>query len=94
MRDSERCAERQDATRTLDRSQNYSLSVALRKPFVAESKFRYAKDGGQQANHRTKQSDSLLQGMNLCDQVGGIAGGSEIACDHIGETAVNPASNG
>ena len=85
--------ERQNLLRTLDRSQQDLLGFAFRESLIVESDLGDAKHGDQKTNDRAEQGRPLLVLANLRKQVSTIAD-KEIAGNHIGHTAVNPASNG
>ncbi len=79
--------------RSIDRSQENPLGVAIWKSLVIEPELRHTKHGDQEANHRPEQSRSAPEPLDLDGQLG-IIRGSEIARDDIGSAAMNPASNG
>jgi len=70
-----------------------SLGAAFWKALVVELDLRCPKYGDQEANDRAAQSHSTSEPFDLGGQLGMIMG-SEIAGDHFGHAAVNPASNG
>ena len=85
--------ERQNLSRTLDRSQQDLLGLAFRESLIVELDLGDAKHGDQKTNNRTEQGRPLLVLANLREQVSTIVD-KEITGDDIGRTAVNPASNG
>jgi hypothetical protein len=66
-RDSKRCAERQDFSRPLDRSQENLLGVAFWKSLVIELDLRYPKQGDQEANYCSEQSRPTPQLLDFGD---------------------------
>jgi hypothetical protein len=92
-RDSKCRAERQDSPCPLDRSQENPLGVTLWKPLVIELDLRCPEEGDQESNYCSEQSCSTPEPFDLGGHLG-IVMGSEIASNHIGRAAMNPASNG
>jgi hypothetical protein len=92
-RDSERCAEREDLACSLDRSQEKPLGVACWKSLVIDLDLGYPNHGDQKTHDGSEQSRSTPQPIDLIRHLRMIMG-SEIASNHIGHAAMNPASNG
>jgi hypothetical protein len=80
-------------TRSHDRPEQCSFSIAFGEPLAVQLALRYAKHRGPQADHRAEHSHSMTQFPQFSQKLG-LPSPQKTTRADIGDAPVKPASNG